>query len=331
VAKRLLLFAVVLLSSAAIPAPADAGGAMRNGWLAYVTAIYPDSGDSQVEDYHLRLVRPGRPARLVAHGQDPAFSPDGRMLAFTRDDDHERRARGIWIARGDGSQRRALTNSSDSLPVWSPGGGLIAFVRYASGEQLFVIKPNGTGKRRLGKTTENASIAWSPTARQLAFDGDDGGIFIHGSQGLRRVAASAGEVQWSSRGTLSFRRGGSLIVLDAQGAEHTLATGLAIASDIEDDRPYDWSPDGRRVVFSRTAGIFVTNADGTHAREVASGGARPRWAPDGRTIFYERPYAGVYGVSAKGGKPRLLVKARRTCDEDCANLIYGGDWQPLTR
>ena len=103
------------------------------------------------------------------------------------------------------------------------------------------------------------------------------------------------------------------------------------ASDVENDPPYDWAPDGRRVVFSRTAGIFVINADGTNERKIASGGARPRWAPDGRTIFYERPYRGVYGVSARGGKPRLLARPRRTCDEDCSNLIYGGDWQPLLR
>lgn len=332
-AARHVCVALLLVSSATTTASASAAEAKRNGWLAYVTATYPDSGDAQVEGYHLRLTRPGRRPRLVAHGQDPAFSPDGGMLAFTRDDDHDRSAQGIWIARGDGTRRRALTYSDDSLPVWAPGGRKIAFLRDgSSGYRLFVIKPDGTGKRRLaGKAAGTTGIAWSPTGRELAFDGEDGSIFVVGGQGLRRVAATGSEVQWSSRGHLSFRRGGSLIALDAQGTEDTLATGLAIASDVEDDRPYDWSPDGRRVVFSRTSGIFVMNADGTHTRKLTPGGARPRWAPNGRTVFYERPYSGVYGVSVRGGAPRLLVRARRTCDEDCANLIYGGAWQPLLR
>jgi Tol biopolymer transport system component len=84
------------------------------------------TGDArQVQDYY-RVVR-------GVEGSDPAFSPDGKMLAFKRSD-------GIWVVALDGSYSHHVTyvekpwwggalEFEDSGPAFSPGGSMLVFER----------------------------------------------------------------------------------------------------------------------------------------------------------------------------------------------------------
>src|SRR3954454_18728590 len=65
---------------------------------------------------------------LVRNGKDPAWSPDGRQIAYS-----DWRLRGIWVIHADGSGRRRLTWTPperrrkpccgvDDAPSWSPDG-----------------------------------------------------------------------------------------------------------------------------------------------------------------------------------------------------------------
>jgi TolB protein len=59
----------------------------------------------------------------------------------------------------------------------------------------------------------------------------------------------------------------------------------------------EWSPDGRSMVMTGTAGLapqlFITDADGMHPRQLThlvAGANDPSWAPDGETVvFYSCP------------------------------------------
>jgi Tol biopolymer transport system component len=72
-----------------------------------------------------------------------------------------------------------------------------------------------------------------------------------------------------------------------------------------------WSPDGRRIAFTRLGEIYVVDADGQHERRLttmAQPGAFPAWSPDGRTIAFAR-LRDVFSVPARGGPVKRLTRS----------------------
>jgi Tol biopolymer transport system component len=88
-------------------------------------------------------VRPdgSRLRMLVPDGADPAYSPDGRELAFVSDRDRNGElfygdraffANELYVAAADGSRPRRITYTralNERAPAWSPSGQLLAFQR----------------------------------------------------------------------------------------------------------------------------------------------------------------------------------------------------------
>jgi Tol biopolymer transport system component len=135
-----------------------AGGRLvfdSGSWVSDVYVARTDGGG-------LRNLTPG--GGWVGSGQ-PAWSPDGRRIAFGRPS-------GLWVTDADGGSPAQLTSrkGADGFPDWSPDGGRGAFVRKLdpkreSSAEIYVVDADGGGVTRL---THNrigeGSPAWQPVA-----------------------------------------------------------------------------------------------------------------------------------------------------------------------
>lgn len=79
----------------------------------------------------------------------PAWSPDGRQIAFTGDKDGNRE---IYVMNADGTGLVRLTDNTveDGTPSWSPHGRQIAFARRVLGRpQIFVMNAKAGAEHQI--------------------------------------------------------------------------------------------------------------------------------------------------------------------------------------
>ena len=191
-----------------------------------------------------------------AEDMEPAWSPDGKRIAFTST---RNTSRGIYVMNADGSSVTRLTTSTWNgyRPAWSPDGSRIAFVSDRDGNtDLYVMNADGTNERRLtNHPADDTDPAWSPDGGRIAFS--------------------------------STRDGNSEIyVMNADGSGITRLT-----TDRDPDGHPAWSPDGSRLAFTRSPcvsnpwpgycmPVVYVLLPGTAPVEVGTG-ENPAWSPDG--------------------------------------------------
>jgi len=188
---------------------------------------------------------------------NPAFSPDGKRIAFESDRDGNRE---IYVMDADGGHVERLTNdpASDAFPAWSPDGTRLAFMsdrnKRAASDIYTMNATDGSQIERLTADLANWSPQYSPDGKQLAV------------QVNRDVALI-------DLGTKTMRR---------------------LTSDAANGMNPSWSPDGQRLAFvttrNRRAEVFSMNVDGTDAKPAVSmpnGSAiDARWSPDGSRLVF---------------------------------------------
>jgi Tol biopolymer transport system component/DNA-binding winged helix-turn-helix (wHTH) protein len=99
------------------------------------------------------------------------FSPDGEQVAFAWTGDKDDNV-DIYVKIVGSSEVRRLTTDPDldAFPAWSPDGGKIAFLHYASnGWQIHIMSALGISDRRLSDfSVDGGGIAWSPNGKYIA-------------------------------------------------------------------------------------------------------------------------------------------------------------------
>jgi Tol biopolymer transport system component len=341
--KRIAVTLVVLgvIGASAVPAGAVFHG--HNGKVLVTTTLETES------DYvwgATWLASDGqRPVRLRLPGADyfpftPVVSPDGKRVAYAN--------LGVLVSRigGSGPARR-LTRGSDFGPAWSPRGGAIAFLREGdlSGAGLYVVRAHEGGLRRVFGSAA-LDFAWSPDATRLAVIAGDRSqddppesppIFVVDLHGAASEIARGVQVSWSRTNWLAYRRGSGLYVVRPDGSQKRLIA--QVGQPNFSGPPYAWSPDGRRIAFSRDGRIFVTDVGGGKPRRLTSSGSGPlTFSPDGRLIaftWYPRALADSF-ISILVVKPVSGGRARVTPihwsgDGEDPEEISALDWQVRQR
>ncbi len=170
------VIAVVVVAAGAIAFTRDSGQPARGDLIAYsckephnvwyaICVIHKDGTGRR------RLT-----SRIPA--TDPAWSPDGRKIAFTRREEVGEYSTysedDVFVMDSDGGGRRQLTAEVNGRhagqPAWSPDGEEIVFTRDdaipttipARPGELFVMKLDGTGVRSLTRNARDLHPAWSP-------------------------------------------------------------------------------------------------------------------------------------------------------------------------
>ncbi len=239
-----------------------------------------------------------RVRRLTQNGSinlEPAWSPDGRSLAYTSYRTGNPDLFVFDLERGQ-SYRRSARPGINTGAAYHPLGQILALTLSLGGNtDLYAIDPN-TGAK-FARLTQSPGIDVSPTfspdGSQVAFASErSGGVQIYAmpSQGgsAQRVTFQGShntDPAWSPRG-------GRIAYVSRDGVFDLFTTGvdgtgtLRLTQHQGDNEDPDWSPNGRYISFSssRTGSpqIWITSADGTHQVQITQGGGgytNPAWSP----------------------------------------------------
>lgn len=213
----------------------------------------------------------------------------------------------------DGLVNITNTLAEDDYPGWSPDGRKITFVSNRDGaNDIYSMNADGSGIERLTNTlAAEHSMTWSPDGTKILFESDrDGNSEIY--------------------------------VMNADGSNQTRLT----FNPTSDGGPSRFSPDGKKIVFARSAAnageafynfdIYVMDADGSNLRQLTTDAeydAGPSWSPDGTRIAFvsgrEKNFD-VFVMDPDGSGQTNLTKSSENevpigWTPDGGQLIYVGD------
>jgi Tol biopolymer transport system component len=190
-------------------------------------------------------------------GGEAAWSPNGKMIAFTRNDSTGSHIYSLNVAT---RHVRRLTDSQcgdEVSPSWSPSGQWLAYQRSNGDSGIYLIRANGSSPRRI--IPDASSPAWSPDGKRLAY-------VVQGKLYIAPISAPQ-QAAWVRTGRY----------------------GVDYPSWSPDSKRIAFAADTAHDYFGDNAGVGVVSARGGRVRLIDPGSeaSGATWSPDSKWIAYE--------------------------------------------
>lgn len=231
----------------------------------------------------------------LTDGFDPAISPDGATVAFTRDGGEH----GLYLIDVDGSNERLIFSGRTALsaPKWSADGAWILFARGDEYDECYPVGPGVclSPKEFAARFPDGAPFDVT-LVREIEYNlaaVDSNGDNYHDLATLESARAA----DWNEAGIVYQSSSGLQVTADTADAQNEL-----VAFDYLNPYYYDpdWQPDGGQIAFMvRGAShweIYVINPDGSGMTALTKpvtalvdelpSNVAPAYSPDGRYIVY---------------------------------------------
>jgi Tol biopolymer transport system component len=303
------------------------------------------------------------PQAVVSNQQQPqsafaTFPGENGLIAFSARPD-EQTVLGIYVMNSDGTNQRRIDAEKgygrlSNIPVWSPDGTKIAFIRYDANNVANINVMNYDGSNQIDLTQYpvdsyvfNVMGSWSPDGSKIVFQSNRGGDYYDiyvmnaadGGQIQRLTSGIRGSQypDWSPDGSkivFDSNRDGNwgIYVMNADGSGQTRLT----STNNEHEQLPTWSPDGSKIAFQSGGpdsglDIYVMNADGTGRRQLTSSESeQPTWSPESDKIAFTR-FGEIYVMDAADGGNQIRLTGEHLINEHIPDWGSQTTLPPLER
>jgi dipeptidyl aminopeptidase/acylaminoacyl peptidase len=230
-------------------------------------------------------------------------SPDGRRVAYTVNEavmraDKSEYVSQIHLAGVDGGESFQATfgEKSSTNPDWSPDGKWLAFTSTRGGKNnLYVLRAGGGEAEQITDVKSGVgAFSWSPDSKWIAFIMAD-----PPSADEEKNNKGKDDARWINENLKMNHLYVVSVAKDSNGRREPrqLTKGNLSVGDGLGGDGFNWSPDGRTIVFAHTrtakaddwptSDVSVVDVAGGEVKPLAATKAaetQPRYSPDGKWV-----------------------------------------------